>query len=149
IGVESLFYLYQNLLQSEKYYWPSSAINAGGEGVWSSIRTLGTEVVLLGQTTLVSPVNDNTNTQVPVSLTWQPVQGAQTYTVQLSTDQAFLSQDQLIYTGLTSPSFQFTQTLPQTRYYWRVKAVNAAGDGEWSETWWFTTVSLIPDQVSL
>lgn len=149
IGVESLFYLHQNLLQSEKYYWRVSAINDGGEGVWSAIRTFETEVVIPAQTIQVAPVNDNINTQVPVNMTWLPVQGAKTYTVQLSTDQAFLSQDQQIYSGLTATTFQFSETLPQTKYYWRVRAVNAAGEGEWSETWWFTTVSLKPDQVSL
>lgn len=149
IGVESLFYLYQNLLQSEKYYWRVSAINDGGEGVWSAIRAFETEVVIPAQAIQVAPVNDNVNTQVPVKITWLPVQGAKTYTVQLSTDQAFLSQVQQIYSGLTATTFQFSETLPQTRYYWRVRAANAAGEGEWSETWWFTTVSLKPDQVSL
>src|SRR5690606_35625919 len=72
------------------------------------------------------------------SLNWNPASGAQSYQIQVSEDAEFTS-TMFDQNGITS-----TSAVPDgldfgTAYYWRVRATNTAGDGDWSETWSFTT----------
>src|SRR5690606_19029575 len=72
------------------------------------------------------------------ALEWNPADGAETYHVQVSENSEFttlafeqstITQDTATAAGLATG----------TQYFWRVRATNAAGDSEWSETWSFTT----------
>src|SRR5690606_5364649 len=42
-------------------------------------------------------------------------------------------------TGIAGTSAEVPGLASATAYHWRVRAVNAAGNGLWSETWQFTT----------
>ncbi len=59
------------------------------------------------------------------------------YDVQLATNEAFT---QLITQAVqTVNRLEVADLAISTPYYWRVRAVNEAGSGPWSETWRFTT----------
>ena len=126
------------------YYWRVSAKNVLGSSTFSEIYTFRTLLALPGKPQLASPSSFESNVNRSTSLTWNAVSGATTYKVQLSLTPDFSSivaQDSTI-TGLTyKPSFTLTAS---TNYYWRVSAKNAAGTGEWSNPYMFTTGTQSP-----
>ncbi len=92
-----------------------------------------------GQVSLVSPANFAANQPLAPTFTWNaPAQGA-TYTIDIATDSAFSS---IVYTASGLPGTSHTPAFvldPSSVYYWRVKADNACGSGEYSPTFLFIT----------
>ncbi len=90
--------------------------------------------------TLAAPEDGAMDVPTEVALSWNAADGADTYDVQLATDDAFtaLVTDE---SGLTATSLTVSGLANNTTYYWRVRAVNGAGAGPWSETRRFTTAS--------
>lgn len=136
-----------NVLPSQKYYWRVTAVNQAGDGPWSSIWSFSTTYVLPGVPAQLSPSNTSVNVGLPPQLRWNAVQGAQSYQIQVS-NQNNISENTPILTASTS-SYTLTAANNLTVYYWRVRALNIAGAGDWSPTWVFTTLTRIPDQVTL
>jgi hypothetical protein len=91
--------------------------------------------------TLTSPANNATNIAVNgTNLNWNAVAAASSYQVQVSTvsdfsstvfDQSDISTNNISVPGLNNFSL----------YYWRVRATNVIGTGDWSAAWNFTTIS--------
>ncbi|MBS1910564.1 MAG: hypothetical protein JST22_01135 [Bacteroidetes bacterium] len=109
-------------------------------------RSASTTTQVPAAPVLKSPVNDSTGVPIDaVILSWLTVNGADTYDVQFSTDSTFATS--LFETGtqgsLMSASSR-TTIASSTRYYWHVRAHNAAGDGPWSATWHLTTAGGTP-----
>ncbi|MBI1226879.1 MAG: T9SS type A sorting domain-containing protein [Bacteroidetes bacterium] len=91
--------------------------------------------------TLLSPANMAVNLINPL-LTWNAVASADTYEVQVATDAGFTN----IFdsaTGLTNPSYQTVGLANLTTYYWRSRAVNACGNGNYSTPFSFTTANIV------
>jgi hypothetical protein len=87
---------------------------------------------------LSSPVNLAVLISRPARLVWQMVETADSYRLQISTDEFFGT---IFFDTLLAAANFSLQDLPnQTDFYWRVQAVNSAGEGEWSETRKFSTV---------
>lgn len=94
---------------------------------------------------LRSPTDNALNVSPTTRLSWQDVQGATAYRVQVATDNGFnnLVVDQGI-SGSPLPAFY---DVPQGRlsygtvYYWRVRAGSDFAGGYWSNVWRFTTVA--------
>jgi len=147
-GVQSTFYIVPQLLTSERYYWRVSALNIAGESSWSETRTFRTVVVTPGVPRLLVPADGLGNAKTPLLLDWLNVQGATSYTLQVSTDSLFETSE-FSSDGQAATEFILTNLLPQTTYFWRVRARNLAGFGDWSEVRSFTTVVHVPDQVTL
>jgi hypothetical protein len=86
---------------------------------------------------LQSPT-DGSTVPYPVNLNWYPVPGASFYTLQIAMDENFSSGifEQNGIMGTTFVAYSVTPTIP---YWWRIKAVNAAGESPWSHAWTFTS----------
>ena len=98
---------------------------------------------------LSEPEDGATDQPLQPELTWQGETEAESYDVQLATDSQFNAMV-LDKTGLTPATFTPDDPLDyNTTYYWRVRGVNQAGDGEWSEIWIFTTIIGQPEVVNL
>jgi len=71
-------------------------------------------------------------------LVWDEINGAESYTVQVSTDIDFsiLVAER---SDVSDPMFEVNELESLTTYYWRVRASNEAGYSDWSEGWSFTT----------
>jgi hypothetical protein len=92
--------------------------------------------------TLSSPSNNATDINVPVTLQWNASNRAESYTVQVSKNPN-MSSPVISQSGITGTSYEVSGLDYVTQYYWRVRAVNPAGNSSWSTTYNFTTEVLI------
>ena len=87
------------------------------------------------------------NTSRP-SLSWQTVDGAARYFVQIDNNADFSSP--VIQDSVTENRYQFTEDLPDANYVWRVRAGDEQGNkSEWSDTHSFTIQTTGPAAPSL
>jgi len=102
---------------------------------------------------LFSPANESTTTDTTPTLEWLPQtnrSGILCYDVELDDDSDFISPEEewrgLVQTLVTS------KALLDGLYYWRVRAIDGAGNvGDWSEAWSFiidTTPPPVPTPIS-
>ncbi|XWN36898.1 MAG: T9SS type A sorting domain-containing protein [Balneola sp.] len=125
------------LSRNTNYFWRIRAVNnTTGNSDWSETRSFSTIPEIPGAFTLLSPVNQQENTNLPVTFVWSSASGATDYRVQFSTDDTFtfVSDTTTSDTVLTVNSLSATTT-----YFWRVKASNAGGSTEWSSPFEFKT----------
>lgn len=146
--ITETMYSPSGLLNDTIYYWRVKAVNVGGEGQWSVIRAFTTIVALPAVVQLSSPINYATGIAAQPTLSWNAAARAATYEVQLSTAMDF-SSNVATYTGITGVSKLVDPLNYLTTYYWRVRAVNDAGNGSWSETRRFTTAMQVPGTLTL
>lgn len=90
---------------------------------------------------LNSPEDDETGISLLPELSWLENDQANNYQLELSTDELFesihLEEDEIVESIYTvQDSLEYN-----TEYYWRVKVIADTVDGEWSETWRFTTMT--------
>ena len=99
------------------------------------LQVLGNEV----QTSILQlPANNNPVVSDNALFTWENEGLGLLYQFQLATDSAF---EQLVVdtVGLSSSNFQLLQLSSGKPYFWRVKAFNLCGEGNWSEVRTFIT----------
>ncbi|HET8899803.1 MAG TPA: GEVED domain-containing protein [Rhodanobacteraceae bacterium] len=89
---------------------------------------------------LLTPANGASGVSPTVSLSWAPIAGATSYTLQVASDAAFTTLVE-VHTGLTTTSLQLMLPADST-YYWRVLADNYCGGSGWSTVASFSTGSL-------
>jgi len=75
---------------------------------------------------IVYPVDDINQTLEDVVFDWTPVPGAKTYDLQVATDADF-NNTQLTVTGIQSTRYSPATTLNSDQFWWRVRAVDPAG----------------------
>lgn len=123
------------------YYLRAGAVTDSDTGVWSYISfttVCSTPGVPVGK----SPENNATLVTCNPGLIWEPVSGAASYRVQLSSDSTFTTSI-LDSTGLNDTSITISQLSMDTRYFWRVNASNDGGE-TWSQPMRFTTLYSAP-----
>ena len=136
------------LLASDKlYYWKVRAWDDNSFGQWSDTWQFTTQSNVPDKVTLLTPINGATNQSISGTLTWQATSNTIDYTLEVSTVSNFAST--VISEVLTGTSYNYSGLNNATTYYWRVRARNNDGYGQWSDTWSFTTIVPIPGQVTL
>ena len=94
-----------------------------------------------GTPTLSLPANGATDQPTTAALMWSTVSGASTYHIQVSSDSTFSSSSLVAdVSSLTAAADSVQWLVDSTTYYWRARAENAGGAGNWSDPWNFTTV---------
>ncbi len=96
---------------------------------------------------LSSPANNNDSQPLSTTLRWRKAWTASSYRLQVSADSTFATvvvDDSTI----TDTTGQVSNLTPFTKYFWRVRAKNAAMAGDFSPAWNFTTFVLLPTLVS-
>jgi hypothetical protein len=88
------------------------------------------------------------NVTIPPTLVWNAASGAESYQLQVSTSFTFAT-TVLNDSTLLATSRSVTGLSGGVSYYWRVRAKNGLGKGEWSETWTFTAVLAPPGKPTL
>lgn len=137
------FKIVTNLQNYQKYFWRVRGINFEASGNWSEVwnfKTLGSAYAV----ELVSPINQTTNQPINgLTFNWKkPEERIETifkYQYQLSTDSLFGS---LVVndTTLTDTVKTLNGLNYLTKYYWRVRASNETGWGDWSTVGNTTTI---------
>jgi hypothetical protein len=124
------------------YYWHVRAFNQDVAGPWSATGTFTTYGAPRSRD-LVAPANNATNIGIRPTCVWRKDPWAETYTVELDTNEQFTTP---VRKNSKDSSVEILPALKAGRtYYWHVRGVNQAGDGAWSPTWSFTTT--LPNDV--
>ncbi len=91
----------------------------------------------------VIPVNGATQVQPAPWLVWSAIPDASTYTVQVASDPGFASL-LLQQSGISANQYQVPVSFPlQTTLYWRVKAENDCGEGNFGPSSSFSTTGSV------
>ncbi len=125
----------------DEYEWTVVAHNEEGDSpIPGEVRTFRT----VGPTTLVSPEDASTSVAVTNTFTWQPVAGAEKYTLGiLDVDQ----EEMVEYEDITGTSYEVSGLDYATEYEWTVKTHNGdfdnsmISDGPNTPIWGFMTES--------
>jgi aqualysin 1 len=115
------------LANATTYYWRVNASNSVGTSNWTAAWSFTTaNAVTLSAPVLVSPADGATGIATNAKLTWRTVTGAATYQVQVSLAADFSS---LAFSkiNMTGTSVTVSKLRSKTKYYWRLRAVNANG----------------------
>jgi type IX secretion system substrate protein len=121
----------------QEYYWRVRGINAGGDGIWSSLSKFTTEKPIPGRATHLSPQDGATDIEAGSKLEWSAVEYADSYVINISETKNFA--EILIEFEANGLTFEVSATLDAGKtYYWRIAAKNAKGQGSWSEATSFT-----------
>ncbi|NYE38897.1 hypothetical protein F4692_004052 [Nocardioides cavernae] len=109
------------------WFWQVTAVKGSYLSLPSTLSTF--DVVGITRPRLVSPVGGEEVTDIV--LDWDPVPGAASYDVQVSTSENFAaspSEDLFEVTGIRGTRFSPATTYNNEDYYWRVRAVDSAGN---------------------
>jgi M6 family metalloprotease-like protein len=120
------------------YYWRVQARGADGIwGLWSAVWTLTIDTVRPARPTLISPASGAILGTGQPALDWSDVPDAAHYELQVDNSSAFSSPEVVVST--VASAHTVTPPLPDGRYYWRVRTVDAAGNrSSWTSAWSFT-----------
>jgi hypothetical protein len=121
------------------YFWRVRAANLQASGPWSVTRRFTTVAPLLGPVDLVAPENDFTAHADTVWFTWHAGSpGSVNYDLEVGFDSLFSFR--IIDSTVVDTARGVRLTLNGHRYFWRVRARNAAGWGPYSTVRRFTLV---------
>ena len=131
------------LLNKTKYYWSVSSKNIVGVSEYSSAWGFTTIVDTPAVPNLSSPVNGVSEIPFSTMLSWNTVEDASAYRLQVARDSLFTN---LFYDNqsLTDTLKQIDSLQSGTTYYWRVRASNVGGTGQYSSKWKFITILSTP-----
>lgn len=111
-------------------YWRVQAENESGPGGWSVVDTFTTIIATPSKVTLVTGVSDTITTN-QITLCWHPsAPKILKYRIEIATNE---NMENAISDTLADTSIQLTEITDNTRFWWRVSALNDAGWGEFSE----------------
>lgn len=115
------------------YYWRVKGGNSIGWGDWSETWQFTYGFIV---PTLLNPLKDSTQKFIPIYFNWHIGPQTAKYWFQVADDNIFSS---IFYndTNLTSNHISLNGFQSGKKYYWRVKAVYAKGQSEWSPIWNF------------
>lgn len=129
----SIQYLHSQFDLNTYYFWRVRARNNNGYGGWSDVWNFRISEALPGKVILISPNNNATVNTLTPTFSWQPIQNASYYTIEIFNDAQFTS-NFLSVSGLTSTTYVPPISLTHNKtYYWRVRASNGGGNGDWSD----------------
>ena len=125
-----------NLSDNTTYYWQIKALNEDGASDYSAIASFTT--LLTSPEEVIIPIPSRDVTPNDSTLSWQPVEGAISYTISYGTNS---EADNLgtIAVSADSPSYALTNLIPNTAYYYKVAANSEQGTGDFSEVNSFIT----------
>ena len=117
------------------YFWRVRAANEYSLSAWSAPSSFST---FKAGPQLLTPGNDAGGYDLSVGLDWQALEGADSYHLQIATDDRFQNIVREFET-LANNSINISDLSHTTQYFWRVRSQLAEGLTDWSETWNFST----------
>jgi hypothetical protein len=133
-------YALSGLDNATTYYWRVSAANECYSSAWSELWSFTTLPWVPEIPVLAGPAYGSSNQPLSFTVAWNPAERAEFYSIQVSTQTDF-STTVINENNLTTTLWTISGLSNSTMYYWRVRAANVAGAGNWSQVWNFTTMS--------
>ncbi|MAO66161.1 MAG: hypothetical protein CL666_14290 [Balneola sp.] len=124
------------------YYWRVRSFTSQDTSDWSGIFEFTTKIIAPKAPQIVSPVNAAVDIDISPELIWRQMVNAESYLVEVSEAENFGSTvfSENVADTVISVSSELNY---ESVYYWRVSAVNEAGESEWSEAGSFTTIEKV------
>lgn len=122
-------------LADGSYHWRVSGTDrAGNVGPWSTARSFTVDTVAPAAPALLSPADGANILDTTPTLDWADVSDPSgvTYRLQVDADAGFSSPATDVV-GLADSELTLAAALPLGTFYWRVRSVDSAGNGSWSE----------------
>lgn len=141
------------LSHSKSYHWRVRAFGAADTSAWSSVYSFSTKSKLgeLGVPELISPKDDSLNLPTTLLFTWNSVEDASDYFVELITDSSTTNVE--FERATKDTTIRIDSLMFATQYFWRVKAVDSltSRQSNWSDYRSFTvmTKNSVPEFVNL
>ena len=88
---------------------------------------------------LASPFNNEYNIKDTVELKWMYANGSSSYQIQIGTDSTFNGDILFSFSSVNDTMQLIAGMSGQTKYFWRAKSFNIAGESNFSEVFSFTT----------
>lgn len=87
---------------------------------------------------LIYPDDNAVDVEINPLIQWAEAKGAESYSIEISENMTF---NPLVFsdTGISDNQIQITLLDTSKTFYWHVRAANAKGQSQFSETWKFTT----------
>lgn len=87
---------------------------------------------------LLQPTDGEEDIAIDSEFSWEPSDNADSYQLQISSDENF---NNILFdtTDVTSTNLTIDNLNGESNYWWRVRASNSEGLGEWSDKWSFST----------
>jgi len=131
----------------DTYYWRVSTITISGTSQWSVAHSFTTSnainnppAITLPAPALSSPADRATGVSRTPTFSWNTVQTATAYELQVSNSSAFTT-TVIDAKNITQPTYSMNSILAgRTLYFWRVRSVNNGIAGPWSSALRFTTI---------
>jgi cyclophilin family peptidyl-prolyl cis-trans isomerase len=120
-----------------KYYWRVQSNNGGNISSFSAVRSFTTGIDV---PTLISPPDSAINVPTNPTFEWSDVNGAVSYTLQISTFGSFLN-FVVNQSNITSTTYAVSGLEENKKLYWRVRGATANYEGLFSQVFRFTTGS--------
>lgn len=131
-----------DLTNFTQYWWRVQTKDGDYTSEWSTSRTFTVEIIT--SPTLLSPDDLALDVTLPVDLTWQAVQGATSYFLEISTENQFLSP--IISTDIGNVTTYSASTLSNlTQYFWRIKTIRNDNESDWSSRSFTTGAAPVPE----
>jgi len=141
-SIKGTSYSITKLDDNKTYFWRVRTANPSGSGIRTLSWTFktGTSLILSTEPKLLSPINNANNLQNSVGFSWDNVNNASTYGLEISESSSF--QSLLVnQTNIVSNNFLINNfTLGET-FYWRVYAIVNGVKGNYSQIRSFSTQS--------
>lgn len=123
---------------NQSYYWRVKASNVGGTSTWSEVRLFRTNIQIPGTPAMVQPLAGDLIHPLENKFVWAKAERASTYRLQVSASANF--EETLLDTAnITAQKVENIHLDKESSYFWRVRASNRAGAGNWSEVQAFET----------
>ena len=135
-GISGNGYPLYDLELGKDHFWRIRAHNESGFSDWSEIRKFkpSKEAVIPTTPALVAPADNSLDMPTEVFFSWDAVPGASSYHLQVSLEENFIRRSADME-GVRETTQLVRQLVPTYIYYWRVRAINPLGHGNWSPTW--------------
>ncbi|MDQ1265128.1 MAG: large repetitive protein, partial [Bacteroidota bacterium] len=134
-----------SLLYGTTYYWRAKSIKGASTSPWSNVWNFKTQDSVPDKVELLLPEDNATDIALKPVFSWTTSARAERYDIvySLVSDFSTNATERFIEGGSSSTFIPGDDLLQDTTYFWKVRAQNATGDGEWSPTRTFKTKSLI------
>ncbi len=123
-----------------KYFWRVNAKNGTNTSSYSSLRRF-TTIAPPSAVSLVSPVDNVTSQPSSLTIRWNTAATALSYRLQVATDSTFVSGFVVNDSTISDTSALVSGLSLNTKYFWRVRGQNGAGNGASSAIRRFTTLA--------